>query len=257
MSKLRITIDTKAKTLTVENGYGSNVLDLYSTEAFEFITEQWLKVGWNQKHSYSFCWMGRPIVQLPEDIVRIQEVIYGLKPDVIIETGIAHGGSLMLYASLCEAMHKGMVIGVDIEIRPHNRAALEGHELFHRISLIEGDSIASDTVSRVKSLVTAGDSVLVILDSCHSREHVLCELEAYCDLITPGSYLVATDGIMKDLYDVPMGKLDWETDNPAAAAAEFAKRHPEFEIVQPSWPFNESQLSKNITHWPSAYLRRM
>ena len=253
---MRINIDTEARTLTVEEGDGSCALDLYSTKAFELIAEQWLKVGWNQKYTYTFCWMGRPIIQLPEDIVRIQEVIYKLKPDVIIETGIAHGGSLVLYASLCEAMHKGRVIGVDIEIRTHNRAAIEAHEMFHRISLIEGDSIASDTIARVKNLVKAGESALVILDSCHSKEHVLSELEAYCDLVTPGSYIVATDGIMEDLCDVPKGEPGWASDNPAAAAVEFAKRHPEFEIVQPSWPFNESQLSKNITHWPSAYLKR-
>ena len=149
------------------------------------------------------------------------------------------------------------MIGVDIEIRPQSRAAIEAHEMFHRISLIEGDSIASDTVTRVKNLVKAGESAFVILDSCHSKEHVLSELEAYCDLVTPGSYIVATDGIMKDVCDVPRGDPGWATDNPAAAAGEFAKRHPEFDVLQPSWPFNESQLSKNITHWPSAYLKRI
>lgn len=257
MSDMRIIIDTKAGTLTIEEGNGSRALDLYSTEAFEIISEQWLKVGWDQKYSYTFSWMGRPIIQLPEDMFRIQEVICSLKPDVIVETGVAHGGSLIFYASLCEAMHNGRVIGVDIEIRPHNRAAIESHEMSNLISLIEGNSIAPDVVDQVKSFVRAGESVLVVLDSRHSREHVLCELEAYCSLVTPGSYMVATDGIMKDLGDAPRGNPSWETDNPVAAAIEFAGRHPEFEIIQPPWPFNESQLSKNITHWPSAYLRRM
>ena len=256
MSDMRIIIDTEARTLTVEGSYGLRALDLYSTEAFEIISEQWLKVGWDQKYSYAFSWMGRPIIQLPEDLVRIQEVICSLRPDVIVETGVAHGGSLIFYASLCEAMHKGRVIGVDIEIRPPSRAAIESHEMSNLISLIEGNSIAPDIVDQVKSFVRAGESVLVVLDSCHSREHVLCELEAYCDLVTPGSYMVATDGIMKDLGDVPKGNPGWAMDNPAAAAIEFARRHPEFEIVQPPWPFNESQLSKNITHWPSAYLQR-
>jgi cephalosporin hydroxylase len=217
----------------------------------------WLKVGWNQKYVYTFSWMGRPIIQLPEDLIRIQEVIYRVKPDVIIETGIAHGGSLIYYASLCKAMDKGRVIGIDIEIRPNNRKAIEAHPLFPFIKLIEGDSTSRDVIDYVKSLVNSGETVMVILDSCHTREHVLNELEAYHDLITPGSYLVATDGIMKDLYDVPRGMPEWSENNPEVAAKYFAKDHSEFVIEQPRWPFNESALSRNITHWPSAWLRKL
>lgn len=254
---MQIIIDTEAKTLTVIQDGDSRTLDLYSPEAFDIISEQWLKVGWDQKYSYTFSWFGRPIVQLPEDMIRIQEVIYRLKPDVIVETGVAHGGSLVFYASLCKALGKGRVIGVDIEVRPHNRAAMEAHELSGLITLVEGDSVAPPIVERVKGMVKPGESVLVILDSCHEKEHVLRELEAYHDLVTPGSYAVATDGIMKDLTDVPKGDPGWVSDNPAAAAVEFAEKHPEFEIGQPEWPFNESPLSKNITHWPSAFLKRV
>lgn len=254
---MKLTIDTTAKLLIQEVNGKSRKMDLYSREAFELISHQWLKVGWNQKYSYTFTWMGRPIIQIPEDMARIQEVIYRVKPDVIIETGVAHGGSLIYYASLCNLMEKGRVIGIDIEIRPHNRKAIESHEMFPRITLIEGSSTAPETVRQVKSLVKSDESVLVILDSCHTKQHVLDELEAYHDLVTSGSYLVATDGIMKDLHDVPRGNLEWAWDNPAAAVAEFVQRHPEFVVEQPAWPFNESELTQNITSWPCAFLRRI
>ena len=254
---MKITIDTDAKTLTVlNNSHAEEILPLYSDRAFELISQQWLKVGWNQKYPYAFSWFGRPIIQIPEDMIRTQEVIYRVKPDVLIETGIAHGGSLIFYASLFKAMEKGRVVGVDIEIRPHNRKAIEAHELFPYITLIEGSSVAPDIVSQVKAQVKPGDTVMVILDSNHTKQHVANELEAYCDLITADSYIVATDGSQKDLHDVPRGKPEWTWDHPTAAAEEFAVAHPEFVIEQPAWPFNESKLTENITHWPSAWLRR-
>ena len=154
-------------------------------------------------------------------------------------------------------MGKGRVIGVDIEIRPHNRKAIEEHELFPLITLIEGSSTDSAILNQVKSLVSPGEVVLIILDSNHTKAHVADELEAYHDLVTPGSYLVATDGIMKDLYDVPRGNPEWIWDHPTAAAAEFAEKHPEFVLEQPKWPFSESDLTENVTHWPGAWLRRV
>jgi len=253
---MKLTIDTTAKLLIQEVNGKSRKIDLYSREAFELISNQWLKVGWNQKYTYTFTWMGRPIIQLPEDMIRIQEVIYQVKPDVIIETGVAHGGSLIFYASLCKVMGKGRVIGIDIEIRPHNRRAIEEHELFPLITLIEGSSTAPETLEQVKKLIKPGESVLVILDSCHTKQHVLGELERYHGLITPGSYLIATDGIMKDLYDVPRGNQEWKRDNPVTAVNDFVKKHPEFVLEQPAWLFNESKLTKNITHWPCAFLKR-
>ena len=253
---MKLIIDTSSKTLTVESNGDRRKLDLYSKQAFELISQQWLKVGWNQKYPYTFAWMGRPIIQIPEDVMRVQEVIYRVKPDVIVETGVAHGGALVLYASLCKAMGKGRVVGIDIKIRPHNRKAIDAHELRPYITLIEGSSIDTAVVAQVKSLVRPGETVLVILDSNHLRKHVLAELEAYHDIVTPGSYIVATDGSMRELYDVPRGKPEWALDNPAAAAEEFARSHPEFKIEQPDWPFNESGLTENITHWPGAWLRR-
>jgi cephalosporin hydroxylase len=253
---VKLTIDTEKKILTLEAEGEHRVLNLYSKEAFELISEQWLKVGWNQKHVYTFSWMGRPIIQLPQDMVRIQEVIYQVKPDVIIETGIAYGGSLVYYAGLCKAMGKGRVIGIDIQIRPQNRQALATHELAPLITLLEGSSTDTNIVNQVKDLVQPGETVLLILDSCHTKQHVWDELEAYHALVSPGSYIVATDGGMKFLYDVPRGKAEWIWDHPAAAVAEFVQKHPEFVSEQPQWPFNESDLTENITYWPGAWLRR-
>ncbi len=254
---MKLTIDTIAKILIQEVEGKFRTMDLYSNEAFEIISHQWLKVGWNQKYTYTFTWMGRPIIQLPEDIVRIQEVIYQVRPDVIIETGVAHGGSLIYYASLCKAMKKGRVIGIDIEIRPHNRKAIEAHEMFPLITLIEGSSTAPETLEQVKKLVNPKEKVLIILDSCHTKQHVLEELESYHDIVTPGSYLVATDGIMKDIYDVPRGNPEWALDNPVEAVIEFTSKHSEFVLEEPKWVFNESKLTKRITHWPGAFLKRI
>ena len=253
---MKLHIDTDAKTLDIEDGAASKQLPLYSDEAFDLISHQWMKVGWNQKYPYSFSWMGRPIIQLPEDMIRTQEVIYSVRPSVIVETGVAHGGSLIYYASLCKAMGHGRVIGIDIEIRPHNRQAIEAHEMFDRITLYEGSSTAPDVVQAVKDDVGDNGPVLVILDSNHSKQHVADELAAYHDLVTPGSYIVATDGSMRDLHDVPRGQPEWTWDHPAEAAEEFAQANPDFTIEQPAWPFNESGLSKNITHWPNAWLKK-
>ena len=234
----------------------SREIGLYTKEAFEVVSSEWLKIAWDRKYSYTFTWLGRPMIQLPEDVLRLQEVIYRLQPDVIVETGVAHGGSLILYASLAELIGRGRVIGVDIVIRPANRDAIETHRLASRISLIEGDSAAPSTIDRVKTQLRPGETVLVLLDSDHSKQHVLRELEAYAPLVTPGSYIVATDGIMKDLGTTPRGKAEWEWDNPTTAAAEFAQSHPEFVLEPPAWTFNESELTEPITHWPGAWLRR-
>lgn len=253
---MKLSLDTDAKTLTLEDGGKPRSLDLYSKEAFEALSRQWVRVGWALKYPYTFSWMGRPIIQLPEDMIRSQEVIHRVKPDVILETGVAHGGSLVYSASLLKVLGKGRVIGIDIEIRPHNRKAIEEHPLAPMITLVEGSSTDPSIVAKAKSLIKPGETVLVILDSNHTKAHVAGELEAYCGLVTPGSYIVATDGVMRDLADAPRGGADWATNNPTEAAAEFAARHPEFILEQPAWPFNESTLSENVTHWPGAWLRR-
>ncbi len=254
---MKLVIDTDAATLTEEEDGEVRLFPLYGREAFERLSRQWVRVGWNQKYQYTFTWMGRPVIQLPEDMVRIQEAIYRVKPDVIIETGVAHGGSLVFYASLCRAMGRGRVVGIDIEIRPHNRKAIEAHELAGLITLVEGSSVAPEVIAQARASCRPGDTVLVILDSNHTRKHVAEELEAYCAMVTPGSYLVATDGIMEDLHDVPRGDPQWQGEHPAAAAVQFAARHREFVLGQPAWAFNESELEMNVTHWPGAWLRRL
>jgi cephalosporin hydroxylase len=253
---MRITIDTDASVIRHEDQGSTQEVPLYSPQGFDLLSYWWVKVGWSQKYSYQFAWFGRPIIQLPEDILRTQEVIWRVRPDVIVETGVAHGGSLIFYASLCKAMGRGRVIGIDIEIRPQNRSEIESHPLHEYITLVEGSSVDPAVVKQVQTLVGRDQTAMVLLDSDHSRDHVAAELEAYHGLVTPGSYIVATDGIMESVYDTPRGKPHWKTDNPAAAAEAFARRHPEFILEQPAWPFNESPLSRNITHWPRAWLRR-
>ncbi len=254
---MKLTIDDEAGRLTVEDATGRRELDLWSDEAFELIARQYVRVGWNQKQVYSYSWMGRPVIQLPDDMVRMQEVIHRLRPDLLIETGVAHGGSLIFYASLMQAMDHGRVLGIDIEIRPHNRAAIEAHPLFHRIDLIEGSSTDPAIVAQARAAAEGLPTVLIILDSNHTYDHVAAELEAYAPLVTKGSYIVATDGVMREVADVPRAGPGWATDNPANAAEDFAAAHADFAIEQPAWPFNESTLTRNVTHYPSAWLRRL
>ncbi|WP_061330297.1 cephalosporin hydroxylase family protein, partial [Clostridium botulinum] len=194
---------------------------------------------------------------MPEDMIRIQELIYKLKPDVIVETGVAHGGSLIYYASICRAIGKGRVVGVDIEIRPHNRNSIEEHELYPLITLIEGSSVEESTLEKVKNCINHGEKVLVILDSCHTRDHVYNELKMYSELVSKEFYIVVQDGIMEDLYDVPRGQKSWKEDNPVQSVCDFLKENDEFVLETPKRIFNESSLKQNITHWPSAWLKRI
>ena len=228
-----------------------------SPEAFRIVSRLWLRAGWETKYVYSFTWLGRPIIQLPEDLIRVQEVIHTVRPDVIIETGIAHGGSLVFYASLLKAIGRGRVIGIDVEIRPHNRAAIEGHDLHPWITLIEGDSASPEVVARVRSLVKPGERVMVLLDSGHTKRHVLAELEAYAPLVSPGSYVVVADGIMEDLVGASRSQPDWATNNPKAAAEEFVRSHPEFAWGEPPFAFNEGTVTERVTYWKNGFLRRI
>jgi len=254
---MKIEIDTDTRLISLDDHNEKRQIDLYSPEGFSTISDIWTKVGWDQKHCYTFSWLGRPIIQLPDDMIRIQEAIYEVKPDIIIETGVAHGGSLIFYASICHAIGKGRIIGIDIEIRPHNRSAIEAHELFPYIELIEQSSTAPEVAEHVRKGVKSDETVLVILDSDHSYRHVASELETYAPFVTKGSYIVATDGIMKDLTDVPRGKAEWDKDNPTQAALDFAANNDDFVISPPSWPFNESPLVSGPSHWPSAWLKKV
>jgi cephalosporin hydroxylase len=255
---LKFEFDKDAGPVTVTDGKDRRTVPFHSVEAFEILSDLWLPVSWQQKYSYTFTWLGRPVIQYPEDMVRLQEVIYSVKPTVIIETGVAHGGSLIFYASLFKAMGVGrLIVGVDVEIRPHNRKAIEAHELAPLITLVEGNAVGPEIVAQVRSLLRTDDRVLVILDSNHSYAHVAAELEAYSPFVTKDSYIVATDGVMRMVADYPRGEPNWLTDNPANAAEDFVKLNKSFAIEQPAWRFNESPLKKNITAWPSAYLKRI
>ena len=252
-----IKVDTEQGVISVDENGLTREYPLDGPEAFKIISDIWLRAGWDTKYVYSFTWLGRPIIQLPEDMIRLQEVIHAVRPDVIVETGVAHGGSLVYYASLCKAMDRGRVIGVDIEIRPHNRAAIEAHPLFSFIRLIEGSSIAPPIVEEVKSLIGPDEQVLVLLDSCHTKEHVLAELRAYSSLIKPGSYIVAMDGIMEQLAGAPRSAADWSWNNPRQAAIEFVAENPDFVIEEPRFAFNEGQVTERVTYWPSAFIKRL
>lgn len=243
--------------MTVDSEEGSVSYPMGSPEAFSLISQAWIRCGWDNKYVYSFSWLGRPIIQLPEDMMRIQEIIFTVQPDVIIETGIAHGGSLVFYASLCKAMEKGRVVGIDIEIRPHNRMAIESHPLFPFIILIEGSSVEPDVVQQVKALVKADERVIVFLDSCHTKEHVLAELNAYASVVSVGSYIVAMDGIMEQLVGAPRTELDWSWNNPRQAALAFVEKNQDFIIEEPPFLFNEGNISsQRVTYWPSGFIKR-
>lgn len=251
-----IKIDMEAGLVILEGKDGDATYPIGTPEAFALISKAWIRSGWDTKYVYSFSWMGRPVIQLPEDMLRIQEAIYRIKPDVIVETGIAHGGSLIFYASLFKAMGRGRVIGVDIEIRPHNRQAIEAHELSSYITMIEGSSVAPEIVNQVKQLVKPGECVMVILDSNHTKSHVFAELEAYAPMVSQDSYIVATDGIMGDLVGAPRSSDDWSWNNPRDAAKEFVANHAEFVIENPRIEFNEGTITEPVTYWPSAWILR-
>ena len=253
---MKTTIDTDSDEVIVEENGETSHFSMETAEAFDAVARAYLRAGWDTKYVYSFSWLGRPIIQLPDDMIRAQELIYRVKPDVLVEIGVAHGGSLVYYASIMNAMDKGRIIGIDVEIRKHNRKEIEEHSMFDRISLIEGDSIADTTLDQVKSQISEGEVVMVFLDGNHTHKHVLRELELYSSLVVKGSYILAMDGIQEDLVGAPRSQPDWGYNNSAAAARDFVKQNSDFEICEPGPQFNEGQVTKFVTYWPSAYIRR-
>jgi cephalosporin hydroxylase len=254
---MKLSIDTERDEIVVADGAGERRARMFSPQGFEILSDLWVKTGWQQRYSYAFSWLGRPIIQLPEDLVRVQEVIWTVRPTVIVETGVAHGGSLIFYAGLLKLLGRGRVIGVDLALRPENRQAIESHPLAEGVSLLEGSSVDPTVVAQVRAQITGADTVLVILDSDHSYAHVSAELAAYAGMVTPGSYIVATDGIISAFHDLPGGKPGWAGDNATRAAADFAAGHPEFALGLPPRTFDESQVARTPTYWPGAWLRRV
>ncbi|MGP8281877.1 MAG: cephalosporin hydroxylase family protein [Desulfomonilaceae bacterium] len=209
------------------------------------------------QYSYNFAWLGRPIIQYPQDIIAMQQIIFEVKPDLIIETGIAHGGSLIFYASMLELVAAcggpdGQVLGIDIDIRAHNRKAIEEHPMFKRITMIEASSTAPDIIAQVHQKAKDKKRIMVLLDSNHTHEHVLAELNAYAPLTSVGSYCVVFDTIVEDMPADFFPDRPWGPgNNPKTAVREYLKNHPEFEI------------DKNIEHKllitvaPDGYLKRL
>ncbi|MDG4595648.1 MAG: cephalosporin hydroxylase family protein [Candidatus Contendobacter sp.] len=234
-----------------------NISDLGADVELQTNSYEWINRIAAHKYTYNFRWLGRPIIQLPQDIVAMQELIWSIQPDLIIETGIAHGGSLIFSASMlelnatCGGPQDAEVLGVDIDIRAHNRAAIEAHPMFKRITMIQGSSIAPEIIAQVQARVTGKQRVLVCLDSNHTHDHVLAELEAYAPLTSVGSYCVVFDTIIEDMAADLFSDRPWGPgNNPKTAVWEYLKTHPEFEIDR-SIPHKLL-----ITVAPDGYLRR-
>lgn len=207
----------------------------------------------SSQYSYNFSWMGRPIIQYPQDMIAMQEIIWQVQPDLIIETGIAHGGSLVYYASLLELIGKGEVLGIDIDIREHNRAEIEKHPMFKRITMLEGSSLSEDIVAQVSLTAQGKQNILVVLDSNHTFEHVLRELELYAPFVSVDSYLVVFDTIVEDLpANYFKEKRPWGIgNNPKTAVFEFLKNNNDFVIDE------EIDNKLLISVAPQGYLKRI
>jgi len=215
-----------------------------SDNALRDLSREWMNRANRHKYSYHFEWMGRPIIQYPQDVVALQEIIWAVKPDLVIETGIAHGGSLIFSASMlvlldyCNSVtdHHGTplkrkVLGIDIDIREHNRLAIESHPLASKIDLIQGSSTDQPTIDRVKEYADGYNKVLVILDSNHTHDHVLSELRAYAPLVTIGSYCVVFDTVIEDMPADMFQDRNWGIgDNPKTAVWAYLKETQSFEI---------------------------
>ncbi len=203
------------------------------------------------KYSYNFTWMGRPIIQYPQDILAMQEIIWNTKPDLIIETGIAHGGSLIFYASMLEIIGgKGTVLGIDVDIREHNRKEIEKHPMFKRIKMIQGSSVDKNVINKVLTFAKDKNHVLVVLDSNHTHDHVLKELDNYSPMVTKGGYLVVFDTIIEDLPKKFYPDRPWDKgNNPKTAVLEFLKHNDRFVIDK------EIEQKLLITVAPCGYLK--
>ncbi|HRE18592.1 MAG TPA: cephalosporin hydroxylase family protein [Rhodocyclaceae bacterium] len=245
-----------------------NIAQYKDDAEWQRLTREWIHKAFQRRYMYNFTCMGRPIIQTPIDMTAIQELIWKVKPDLVIETGIAHGGSLILSASMlalldyCDAAETGMVLdpakpkrrvlGVDIDIRAHNRKAIEEHPMASRIDMLEGSSIAPEITQRVHAIATDHKCVMAFLDSNHTHDHVLAELEAYAPLVSAGSYCVVFDTVVEDLPTKMYPDRPWDVgNNPKTAVREFLKHHPEFKVDE------DIEAKLLITLAPGGYLRRV
>jgi cephalosporin hydroxylase len=246
----------------------ANIDGLMEDTDLQALSRVWIREATPYKWSYNFSWFGRPAIQLPNDAWALQELVWKVRPDLIIETGIAHGGSLIYSASLlalldlCDATEQGevldprqpkrKVLGIDIDIRKHNRDAIEAHPLFPRIDMIEGSSIAEETIAKVREMASGYKRILVCLDSNHTHDHVLAELEAYAPMVTPDSYCIVYDTLIEDTPAWLGGERPWGPGNsPKSAVHAYLKNNPDFEI--------DSRIDKKllITVAPDGFLKRI
>ncbi len=258
MTMGKLIIDFDNETVKKDNG---KVYSIGEPDGFALIGDAWLRSGWISKYVYSFTWLGRPIIQQPEDMFRIQELICRIKPDYIVEIGIAHGGSIIYHASLCSMIGNGNVIGIDIEIRPHNKKAIESHYLYRYITMFEGDSTNPEIIEKVKEKIYSNDTdprVIVILDGDHTKNHVLQELNLYSQFVSTDSYIIACDGYIKELvFGGSRSEQDWDINNPKKAAEEFVKNNPNFILEEPKFVFNEGTVNRWTSYWTGGFIKRI
>ena len=231
-----------------------NILLQGSNEKLKSTASAFMNASISSRYSYNFTWLGRPIIQYPQDMIAMQEIIWDIKPDLIIETGIAHGGSLIFYASILELIGKGEVLGIDIDIRDHNRKEIESHPMFKRIKMIQGSSIDPGIVAEAKKHTEGKKTILVTLDSNHTHEHVLAELNMYSPFVSLNSYMVVYDTIVEKLPEDHLPGLirPWGIgDNPWTALNSFIGENPQFEIDH---TINNKLL---ISVAPDGYLKRI
>lgn len=241
--------------MTVESNFENekrlNIEAMGKNEDMLALSNKWFVESCKYKYTYNFTWMGRPIIQYPQDIVAMQEIIWEVQPDLIIETGIAHGGSIIFHASMLELLGgDGQVLGIDIDIRAHNRVEIEKHPMMKRITMFEGSSISAEMGEKVHAFAKDKKRILVILDSNHTHEHVVKELELYSPLVTKDSYLIVFDTVVEDMPDDAFPDRPWgKGDNPKTAVWEFIKASNRFEIDH---AISDKLL---ITVAPDGYLR--
>jgi cephalosporin hydroxylase len=217
--------------INFENRNKIKIKSMGKDSALKRSSQNWFLKGYDYEYSYHFRWLGRPIIQYPQDMIALQEIIWDVKPDIIIETGIARGGSLIFSASILQLIGKGKIVGIDIDIREHNKKEIKKHPLYKRIKMIEGSSTDEKIIKKVFQSVKSTDKVLVILDSNHTHEHVLKELEAYSKLVTKSSYLIVFDTVIEDLPDKLFRKKPWSKKyNPKTAVRLFLSKNKRFKI---------------------------
>jgi cephalosporin hydroxylase len=228
-----------------------NIEGLGEDLALRELSNLWMRETVRYKYSYNFTWMGRPIIQYPQDLIAMQEILWKVKPQLIIETGIAHGGGLIFYASMLELMgSKGEVLGIDIDIRKHNRRAIEHHPMSKRIMMIQGSSTDETVVDRVYELARGKGHVLVTLDSNHTHDHVLKELQFYSPLVRKGSYVVVFDTVIENMPEGFFSERRWDKgNNPKTAVREFLKTNDRFTVDK------EIESKLLITVAPGGYLK--